>query len=202
MMGVIDFVLAHVINFAGMKLSGLILVLSLPLTGYAQNANLTSSEVAGPGGTTSTYEQNRRYNWRRVKVKLISGQVMRGELVNCTEDSLVMRVEDPEKFEGERSIAYSSISYVGIHKKGAGASGFIVGAISGAALGMAIGHNVSSDAGGVGSPQNMNTAVGGVIGFFVGAKIGVEVAWSNRHRIKGDRAKFVMFIDKITYRKS
>lgn len=138
-----------------------------------------------------------RYNLNHVSIKLKSGMKIFGKLISIKSDSLFMQLHSKKPF---RTVCYTEIESIGIHKKGSGGFGTLIGAIAGGGIGAIMGaaSRPTHDPTGLGG---LAVPAGAILGFLIVTPIGAAVGSSNRqHLIQGDQQKFHLLVEKINKR--
>lgn len=142
-----------------------------------------------------SYALNKRYNLRRVNVKLTDGNTIIGRLISVTGDSLVILPRYGARGV-PRMIGYSQITFVGIHMKGSGAIGALVGGIVGCGLGILVTKPSNPDP--LGIAEATSGIAGGGLGLIIGASVGAAIASSNtKYIIDGNKENYKALLKKI-----
>jgi len=137
------------------------------------------------------------YNLDHVSIEMKNGQKISGTLISAKSDSLVLQVRPGKPFI---VVGYTEIESVGIHKRGSGGLGALIGGIAGTGIGALIGvaSRPSDDPSGVGG---LSVPAGAILGFLFGTSIGAAIGSSNQHHlIQGDHKKFQGLVEKINKR--
>jgi hypothetical protein len=155
---------------------------------------LTAFKLKGTDALIDLKRPMTGYNLDKVSIKLISGKKISGKLISTKSDSLVMQVQGkkPSIKKG-----YAEIESVGLHKRGSGGIGALIGGILGGGIGALIGvaSRPSDDPTGLGG---LSVPAGAILGFLVGTPIGAAVGSSNKqYLIEGDEEKFRSLSEKI-----
>jgi hypothetical protein len=112
---------------------------------------LTAFKLKGTDALIDLKRPMTGYNLDKVSIKLISGKKISGKLISTKSDSLVMQVQGkkPSIKKG-----YAEIESVGLHKRGSGGIGALIGGILGGGIGALIGvaSRPSDDPTGLGGP--------------------------------------------------
>lgn len=129
------------------------------------------------------------YSHYDVKVKLDSGGIVNGRLVDVSREKIDVQV--PHK--GTRSIPVEEIVSIHVRSKNAAATGLIAGAILGAGAGYVI-VSAQDSPSQLSKPTINGIVIGGVAGIVIGSLIGSK---GIKYLIQGDKEKLAEFAEDI-----
>ncbi len=153
--------------------------------------DLIGLRIRGSDVTVDLEEPLTHYNLKHVTIKLKNGNKIWVELLAAKRDSLITK-----RRRKVTAIGYLEIESVGIHRKGSGGLGALVGGLGGAGLGAIIGTSDNQGSGNFG--HSLAVGAGAILGFLVGMPIGAAVGASNtQYLIHGDQEKFHSLTEKI-----
>ena len=136
-----------------------------------------------------------------VKIKLSGNKSFSGYLVNMN-DSMLQLISKRAPFgttPTEISFGYANVISVSIHRKGNIGRGFVIGALSGAAMGALIGAGTYSPNPtgidyGIGANMAGASLLGGILGGITGTLVG---AIGKNFSIKQEKLKFLLMHQKL-----